>query len=388
MGRWCCAGVILTLATGVLLADAEPRSDVATLLQTIKKVGREGAGNPEAARAWKALVNQGPSALLPVLSAFDEDNLTVSNWLRPAVDAIAEKAQADGKLSKELLATFLADLKKPSSARRVAYEWLVKLDPTAADRLLPTMLKDPSAELRREAVERLVKEGEAAKMKKDTSTAKAAYQKALTGACDPDQVEAIAKALDEMGVKTDLAKHHGFVRTWWLITPFDHRKGTGWDVAYPPEKGIDLHATYKGAEDKPARWVEHTSADPMGIVDLNKALGNLKGTIAYAYAVVDSPEEREVELRIGCINGLKVFVNDRQVFGLEEYHHGMRVDQYTARAMLKKGKNTLLLKVCQNEQKEKWAQEWRFQCRITDRVGARVPFEEIKQKGPAAREEK
>jgi hypothetical protein len=30
--------------------------------------------------------------------------------------------------------------------------------------------------------------------------------------------------------------------------------------------------------------------------------------------------------------------------------------------------------VCQNEQKEKWAQEWKFQVRLSDATGSRVPF--------------
>ncbi|MFO0928985.1 MAG: hypothetical protein U0736_18520 [Gemmataceae bacterium] len=52
----------------------------------------------------------------------------------------------------------------------------------------------------------------------------------------------------------------------------------------------------------------------------------------------------------------------------------MRIDQYTIRVALRKGLNTLLLKVCQNEQSENWAQDWKFQLRVCDAVGAGVPF--------------
>jgi hypothetical protein len=52
----------------------------------------------------------------------------------------------------------------------------------------------------------------------------------------------------------------------------------------------------------------------------------------------------------------------------------MRMDQYSARATLKKGKNEILVKVCQNEQKEAYAQVWQFQLRLTDKVGSAVPF--------------
>jgi len=192
----------------------------------------------------------------------------------------------------------------------------------------------------------VIGEGEKAAKAKDDNTAKAAYEKALTGASDPDQVDAIAAALGKLGVKVNVQKHLGFVNTWHLAAPFDHRKGVGWDVAYPPEKGVDL----------------------------NKAIGKYKDAVAYAYAVVESDKERAVELRFGSINAVKVFLNGKQVFAREEYHHGAHVDQYAARARLKKGRNEILLKLCQNEQKEEYAQVWHFQLRLTDHAGSAVPF--------------
>ena len=37
--------------------------------------------------------------------------------------------------------------------------------------------------------------------------------------------------------------------------------------------------------------------------------------------------------------------------------------------MLKKGENVIVLKVCQNNQKEEWAQDWQFQVRVCDDTG-------------------
>jgi hypothetical protein len=179
-------------------------------------------------------------------------------------------------------------------------------------------------------------------------------------------------------VKVDLQAHFGVVRSWQLITPFDHSRQAGWDKAYPPEKGVDLTKTYKGKDDKEAKWVSFTTKDPYGIVDLNKTLGKHMGTVAYAYAIIDSPKEREVELRAGSPNALKIFLNGKPIFAREEYHHGVSLDQYSARGTLKAGRNEILLKVCQNEQTEKWAQEWKFQLRVCDRVGSAAPFTEVK----------
>ena len=96
--------------------------------------------------------------------------------------------------------------------------------------------------------------------------------------------------------------------------------------------------------------------------------------MAYAYAVVESPKDQAVWLRAGCITSLKMWVDGKRVFARDEYHHGMEMDQHVAKARLKKGENTILLKVCQNEQKEPWAQDWKFQLRLTDLSGSAVPF--------------
>jgi hypothetical protein len=40
--------------------------------------------------------------------------------------------------------------------------------------------------------------------------------------------------------------------------------------------------------------------------------------------------------------------------------------------MLKKGRNEILVKICQNEQTEDWAQTWDFQLRVCDALGTAV----------------
>jgi hypothetical protein len=50
----------------------------------------------------------------------------------------------------------------------------------------------------------------------------------------------------------------------------------------------------------------------------------------------------------------------------------MELDQFRVQAHMKAGKNRILLKVCQNEQTEDWAQTWRFQLRVCDAAGTAV----------------
>jgi len=236
------------------------------------------------------------------------------------------------------------------------------------------MLHDPSPELRRDAVDVAITEAQRLLDKGDKSAATAAFRKALAGACDQDQVDAIAKKLKTLGVEVDLAAHFGFVRNWHLAVPFDNTREAGFRAAYPPEKEVDLSARYKGKNGTEARWLACATSDPHGIVDLNKVLGKLKGTVAYAYAVIDSPAERPVQIRAGSINAIKMFLNGKEVFAVEEYHHGMRLDQYVGKGILKAGRNELLIKSCQNEQNESWAQSWTFQVRLCDSVGEALPF--------------
>jgi hypothetical protein len=46
------------------------------------------------------------------------------------------------------------------------------------------------------------------------------------------------------------------------------------------------------------------------------------------------------------------------------------MDQYAVPISLQAGRNTIALKVCQNEQTQDWAQKYQYQLRICDATGA------------------
>jgi hypothetical protein len=208
----------------------------------------------------------------------------------------------------------------------------------------------------------------------DQKDAKAldSYQKALRHARDRDQLTQIADRLKKLGQEVDLTKHYGFLTRWQVIGPFNHRKGVGFAAVYPPEKGVDLKATLPGQDGKPVQWQEHVTTQNLGIVDFNKVIAPLHGTVAYAYTTVTSPVEQRVELRAGSNNAIRIYLNGQEVFFREEYHHGMQMDQHVGRGTLRAGRNEILVKVCQNEQTDSWAQQWSFQLRLTDALGGAV----------------
>src|SRR5262245_59690993 len=97
-----------------------------------------------------------------------------------------------------------------------------------------------------------------------------AYRKAPKGACDQDQVEAIARALGKLGETIDVVEHLGFVTSWHVVDPFENHKGIGFDKVYDPEKGaVDLTASYDGKGGEKVEWKQHTTKLPYGMVDLN-----------------------------------------------------------------------------------------------------------------------
>jgi hypothetical protein len=380
------------LALALFAVSPAHAAEVGPLLAKIKAVGGEGKGNDDAAKAWRLLANEKPEALPEILTAFDGANVIATNYLRAAVDAIAERELNAGRtLPADQLEAFVKNTKRSGLARRVAYEWLARVDKTAPDRLLPGMLLDPGQELRRDAVARVLDEAKALLDKGDRAGAAGAYGKALSAARDTDQVELIAKQLKTLGVHVDLANQFGFIQKWWLVSPFDNAKGKGFDIIHDPEKQVDLSAVYKGKGNAEATWSEHVTPNPSGppdgnkagIVDLNKVLGKQKGTTAYAFTAVLADEERPVQFRVGSFNAIKVFLNGKPVISRDEYHHGGKMDQYVGSGTLRKGRNEILVKVCQNEQTDSWAQRWDFQLRICDDLGGAVPLTVSDEKKPA-----
>ncbi len=367
--RLLCWGLTLVLAAGMGNFATAAESELAPALAKLRAVGPKGAGHEEATVAWKTVATSKPGELTAVLAAFDGANPLAENWLRAAVEAIADQ-NAD-KLPLADLEAFLKETKHSPRARRVAYELILSKEPAAKERLLPGFVNDPSLELRRDAVEKAIATAEA-QLTADKKLGIAAYRVAFDAARDLDQVKATSEKLKSLEQPVDLPGHYGFLMQWQLVAPFDNREGKGFDVAYPPEAGVfDADATFAGVGGD-IGWMEFTTTDDYGAVDLNKALDKHKGAIGYAYTEFKSDKAQTVQFRLGCINANKLWVNGELVFANHVYHAGQNVDQYIGTAKLKPGKNTILLKIAQNEQTEPWAQDWTFQLRVCDEVGTAI----------------
>ncbi len=347
--------------------------DLAPLVDSLRKVAPEGQGHREASYAWAELTSKAGADDLPViLDGMDGASPLAENWLRAAVDAIAERqVQAAGTLPLDALEKFLAEQEHNPRARRLAYEWIARVDKAAPERLIPGMLDDPSLELRRDAVARLITQAEKAVASSDNAQALSSYQTALGSARDLDQVKAIIEALDKLGHPVDVPHHFGFLVDWKLIGPFDNRGGKGFNEVYPPEEKVDFEASYE-TPDGQRSWQTHHTDGEYGEVDLNKALGKHMGVAGYAAAEFSSDDRQDVDIRIGSENAVKLWLNGKPLLAAEAYHANSAIDQYVGQGQLQPGRNVILLKVCQDEQTVDWAQSWAFQLRVCDASGKAV----------------
>lgn len=360
-----------TLVRLTLKPKAEaPPSELTPALKGLQ-AATVGEGSTAATQqAWSELAAAPPEALPELLASMKDASPVAENWLRTAIDAIADRVGVEA-LPVDELVRYVRDRDNPDRARRTAYELVRRANAPLADALLEGGADDPSVEIRYDAVAKLLDKaaaepGEASKT--------ALYRKALDSARSLPQVEAAAAALGELGEEVSLSEVLGMVTAWRVAGPFDNRGGRGFDTEYEPERTIDPEASYTGHDEEgpqgPFGWRPYVTADRLGEVELSTAIGGHKGAVGYAWAEIKLDEPRSIEIRYSSRAATKVWLNGQELASQETYHSGSPFDQHVVPAKLWAGENTLLLKACQNEQTEPWAQVWPFTLRITAPGGA------------------
>ena len=373
ISRAICIGLIFALYTPMPCAAVE----IDELTATIRNIGPKGEGHAAAQEAWKSLATQPASELVAVLDGFQDANKLATNWLRGAVDAIAQNAINEStSLPQNDLQEFVIEHDNAPLARLTAYEWLLRVNPELKESLLPHFVNDSSLELRRDAVASLLQKANSSANDSQPETIIDAYRTALNHARDLDQIDEATKQITDLGGKVDLPRHFGFLLDWHVIAPFDNANKKGFDVNYSPEQDanrlLDTDATHAGKLAN-LKWKSTASEERFGIINLNNIYPDkYKGAIAYAHTTFESSSAQDVQIRLGCINANKIWLNGKLLTRNKVYHANMMIDQYIVGAALKKGTNHILLKIAQNEQEESWAQRWEFQVRVCDANGTAV----------------
>ncbi|MFH2040729.1 MAG: glycoside hydrolase family 172 protein [Chloroflexota bacterium] len=147
-----------------------------------------------------------------------------------------------------------------------------------------------------------------------------------------------------------LTPNRKFISEWYMIGPFANPRNAnlvrlGIDIPYPPEQEIDLKKTYPGVDNKPIGWTLDKTPTH-GRMDLYK-YDPYELVVVYALTYVYSPKEQTLPLLLGSDDGVKVFLNDKEI------HRFLAVriaepDQDRVSLVLKQGWNKLLLKIENN----------------------------------------
>ncbi len=373
------------LATTTLAQEKTPTPSLANDLAAIGSIGREASGYQAASAASLRLAKLSPDQVGQVLTAMSDASSLAKNWLRMVAADVADNGDFPG----DELRSFLSDRAHEPDARHAAFQMLVANDPSLQDELIKDAADDPSLPIRYLAIADLLQKAEV--IKAEPVAAIALLRKVIANGRNPDQLQSAAKSLDDLGTKIELADELGLIRNWVVIGTYDNTGSTQFETVYPPEQ------TYLATGSLPSAWLIDqaeipstqpatkpavtklvTSDDSMGMVNLNPAFENAKDVVVYCYAEFEidatnnsnAPNVRPAVARIGCITANQVWVNGKLATANDVYHSGSRIDQYLGDCELVAGKNTVLVKVFQNAQTEPWAQDWQFQFRFTDPVGA------------------
>lgn len=140
---------------------------------------------------------------------------------------------------------------------------------------------------------------------------------------------------------------------WHYAGPFDNTDGAGFDFAYPPERGVDLKATYAGKRGATVTWKVVPKFEPGKVLDLAPLFPATRtNAVAYLYHEFDADRGFTLPVSLGSDDTLSVFFNGKRVLH-ENHTRAAAPDQDRVDLVVRAGRNTLLVKVGQ------YAGEWK-----------------------------
>jgi putative heme-binding domain-containing protein len=132
---------------------------------------------------------------------------------------------------------------------------------------------------------------------------------------------------------------------WYYIAgPFDNGAGMeGLDRVFPPEKAIDLKASYAGKSGKVSWRTVKPGAG--GYVDLRAFFAPQSANIvSYLTRDFESPVDQEATVLLGSDDGAKLWINGRLAH-TSRLTRAAAPEQDTVKVKLKKGTNRIVLKI-------------------------------------------
>jgi carboxyl-terminal processing protease len=225
----------------------------------------------------------------------------------------------------------------------------------------------PRAEVAFKTIDPALAEGDYYRRRGQVPQAVRSYEEALR--IQPHALAAHLRFVDlyrEQGDERKAAEHYqaiGFVdgSAWRLVGPFDNAEGTALDTPYVPEQGVDFAQEYEGKTGT-VRWLAYAGQQRNGFIDFGSTLRPNQWTVGYAATRVDAPEARDVQLRIGSDDEVKIWLNGNVVLD-SNVPRFAAPDQDIVPVHLQAGRNEVLVKVCNR------TGAWGFYLRVTDAQG-------------------
>jgi hypothetical protein len=131
---------------------------------------------------------------------------------------------------------------------------------------------------------------------------------------------------------------------WYVAGPFDNAEGAGFDAAYPPERGVDLKASYAGKGGTKVTWTEFPSFRLGQLLNLARYDHNDDACV-YLYHEFEAPGAVRLPVMFGSDDTLSVWLNGERLIH-ENYSRPAGADQDRVVLPIKAGRNQLLVKVC------------------------------------------
>jgi hypothetical protein len=131
---------------------------------------------------------------------------------------------------------------------------------------------------------------------------------------------------------------------WYYVGPFDNSDNKGFDTAYAPEKEIDLKKTYAGKDGARAAWKPFPRFS-VGRVNNLRLFDQNENACVYLYREIEAGEKLKLPVSVGSDDGVKIWLNGTEVLA-NNVARPAAPDQDHAVLPLQKGKNRLLVKVC------------------------------------------
>jgi len=158
------------------------------------------------------------------------------------------------------------------------------------------------------------------------------------------------------------ASRLGLVNEWLVIGPFDNKNWEGHERAYPPEREVDLEASYSGKDGRRVGWRRLRTQPWDGYVDLERFFGGEEWAVAYALCWAEAERPLSAEVRVGSNDSAVMWIGGRKVHD-RLVERAAILDEDIIRLDLPQGRTPVLLKIGQS------SLSWGFYFRITDADG-------------------